>query len=466
MQPEPVEDNIAIGNAKVPDGNELAAEFIRDMRWDDLPDAVRHQAKQCLIDIVAAIVGGVLTPISGIAAGYAPQAWPGDDATILLHDERATVAGAAFANACAANGLDCDDGGVYTRGHQGAQVFPTALALCESMGLGGRELLAAVVAGYEISHRFARCWHDYLHPVYQADGSWGSVGSAATAARLMGLDARVIEQALGIAEYHAPNLPMERDLIDPGMVKHGHGWGAMTGILAAELAERGFTGIPGLMGTEQYRDWIATLGDEYIMVDGVDFKQHCSCGWGHTAIAAVQNLEAEHDWDVKDIAAIRVVGHHWAAVLHTAHPTTTEEAQFSVKWPLAAWLVDGEVGPDQVLESRFGDAAINALVDKMELVESEEFNELYRPSFEGGDEGYSPGRVTIRFADGRTIDSGVVTDSCRIEARGDEERLEEKFRWLTGYVLEQDRIDRLLEMLWNFEAVEDVGQLTALLRRR
>ena len=448
------------------DGNELAAQFIRDTRWSGLPDAVQHKVKMCLVDIIAAIVGGVLTPISDIAAAYAPVAWPGDDATILLHDTRARAAGAAFANACAANGLDCDDGGAYTRGHQGAQVFPTALALSEKLGLGGGAMLAAVVVGYEISHRFGRCWHRYQHPVYQADGSWGSVACAATAANLMGLDTNTIKQALGIAEYHAPNLPMERDLIHPAMVKHGHGWAAMTGIVAAELAEQGFTGIPGLMGFKEYQDWVATLGDEYIILDGVSFKRYCSCGWGHHAIAAVQKLQREHDWEVQDITAIKVEGHHWTAVLHTTHPTTTEEAQFSVKWPLAAYLIDGEVGPDQVLVSRLGDASIRALVDKIELVESEELDDLYRPSFEGTGRGLSASRVVIRLEDGRTLDSGPVSDSCRIEAHGDEERLEGKFRWLTGYVLEQDRIDRLLETLWHFEEVPDVGELTSLLRRR
>ncbi len=98
------------------DGNELAAQFIGGMRWNGLPDAVQHKVKMCLVDFVAAIVGGALTPISDIAAAYAPVAWPGDDATILLHDARARAAGAAFANACAANALDCDDGGAfYTR---------------------------------------------------------------------------------------------------------------------------------------------------------------------------------------------------------------------------------------------------------------------------------------------------------------------------------------------------------------
>jgi 2-methylcitrate dehydratase PrpD len=448
------------------DGNELAAEFIANTRWDDLPEAVQHKVKMCLVDIVAAMVGGTLTPVSDITAAYAPLAWPGDQATILLHDRQASAAGAAFANANAANGLDCDDGGDYTRGHQGAQIFPTALALSEKLGLSGSAMLVAAVVGYEISHRFGRAWHRYQHPVYQADGSWGSVACAATAANLMGLDTEAIKHALGIAEYHCPNLPMERDLIAPAMVKHGHGWGAMTGIVAAELAERGFTGIPGLLGFQEYQDWVSTLGDEYIMLSGVDFKQYCSCGWSHHAIAAVQKLQREHSWAVGDIASIRVEGHHWTAVLHTTHPTTTEEAQFSVKWPVAAYLVDGEVGPDQVLESRLSDPGINVLVDKITMVETEELDNLYRPTFEGREGGLSASRVVINLEDGRILDSGLVSDACRIAASGDEERLEKKFRWLTSFVLGGKRIDRLLDMLWHFDAVEDVHKLTSLLRKR
>jgi 2-methylcitrate dehydratase PrpD len=447
-------------------GNELAAQFIGDTRWSGLPGAVQHKAKMCLVDIIAAMVGGVLTPISDIAAAYAPVAWQGNEATILLHDKYASAAGAAFANACAANGLDCDDGGAYTRGHQGAQVFPTALALCEKRGFGGDAMLAAVVVGYEISHRFGRAWHHSQHPVFQADGSWGSVACAATAANLMGLDADTTMQALGIAEYYTPNLPMERDLLDPAMVKHGHGWAAMTGIIATELAQSGFTSIPGLLGFKEYQDWASTLGEKYIMLDGVDFKQYCSCGWSHMAIAAVQKLQREHKWDIEDIAAIRVEGHRWTVMLRNAHPTTTEEAQFSVRWPLAAYLIDGEVGPEQILESRFDDARINSLVDKIELVESDELNNLYRPVFDGSDEGQDASRVIIHLNDGRTLDSGVVSDACRINAYGDEERLEKKFRWLTGYVLGQDRIDQLLEMLWHFEEVPDVGELASLLRQR
>ena len=145
------------------DGNKLAAQFIGDTHWNSLPDAVQDKAKMCLVDIIGAIVGGVLTPISEITAAYATEAWKGDESTILLQNERASSAGAAFANANAANALDCDDGGCYTRGHHGAMIFPTALALAEKLGLSGAEVLEAVVVGYEVSERFGRCWH-WHHP--------------------------------------------------------------------------------------------------------------------------------------------------------------------------------------------------------------------------------------------------------------------------------------------------------------
>jgi hypothetical protein len=74
--------------------------------------------------------------------------------------------------------------------------------------------------------------------------------------------------------------------------------------------------------------------------------------------------------------------------------------------------------------------------------------------------------VVISLEDGRILDSGQVSDACRIAASGHEARLEKKFRWLTGYVLEGDRIERLLEMLWHFDEVADVGELTSLLRKR
>jgi len=86
------------------------------------------------------------------------------------------------------------------------------------------------------------------------------VACAAVGANLLGLSEEQMENALGIAEYHAPNLPMMREIDTPTMVKHGIGWGTMTGIAAAELAARGFTATPCLLSFERYKKWMADIG--------------------------------------------------------------------------------------------------------------------------------------------------------------------------------------------------------------
>lgn len=96
-------------------GMDKAADFIMYLKWDQLPGEVRRRAKMCLMDNLAVTLAGTLTPVSSIAAGYAAQTWGGDEASIIRRKKRASAPGAAFANACAANGLDLDDDAIFTR---------------------------------------------------------------------------------------------------------------------------------------------------------------------------------------------------------------------------------------------------------------------------------------------------------------------------------------------------------------
>lgn len=446
---------------------DLAADFVVDTRWEALSEAVRQQARRCLVDNLAATLSGTQTPVSQIAAEVAAGAWPGDEATVLRTGRRCGEAGAAFANAWSANSLDADDGLRYAYGHGGAQIFPTALALAEARGLDGARTLAAMVVGYEVAHRVGRCWHDSRR-VYQACGSWGSVACAATAANLMGLGAEQAWQALGIAEYHAPNAPMMRDIDDPAMVKHAIGWGAWTGIASAGLAGREFTGIPSLLQLEAYEDWVADIGDAYLMVGGVAWKQegYACCSWAHAAARAARNVVDDHGIALNDIAAIRVEGFHETVRLGTELPETTEEAQFNVAWPVAAMLVDGEIGPAQTLEARLDDPDVRAVARKVELVETEELNELVRLYEQGDPRGRFASRVRITREDGATFTSGLVDEgSCFPNPAWGQETMDDKFRWLTRPVLHENRIDGLLNMAWHFERVENVRSFVAVLRR-
>ncbi len=436
--------------------------FVTGTTWEHLPPPVQHIAHLAVLDTLGTTLVGTLTPISQITAEYAEQRWPGDEATILLHDRRASTVGAAFANGYAANGIDIDDCGVYTKGHPGVQIIPTALALAEARGMSGAEMLTGVVVGYEVALRAARIWHA-THEIYQACGSWGSVACAAVAAHLTGLDEEQTRHALGIADYHAPNLPMMRDIDDPAMVKHGIGWGAMNGITSAELAERGFTGIPSLFDFEDYQDWVADIGEHYLIEDGIAWKRYACCAWDHAAILGVDELMREHGFEAEDIAQIHVETFHETLRLGTELPDTTEAAQFNLAWPLAAYIVDGEVGPNQILEHAFEREVIRDLAERIEVVETDELNELYRLACMGDPRGKYASKVTIELRDGRTVETGQVEGEINFpQETWDEQSLEEKFRWLTEHVLEEGRIDKLVEMIWDLESVSDVGGLTGL----
>ena len=439
-------------------GNERASLFISELNWDSLPNEVKRRTLVCLLDNLGVTLAGALTPVSRIAAGYAAENWCGSAATILGHNLKASAPGAAFANASAANALDLDDDAIYTRGHPGAQLFPAALAVAEKAGANGKELLEALVVGYEVSIRAGRCWHD-LHEVYQSCGSWGSLGCAAAAAHLLKLDLTQISNALGIAEYHSPNAPMMRDIYNPTMVKHAVSWGAMNGVTSALLAQKGYTGMPSLLGMDKYIDWVSDLGDLYWMADWVFHKEWASCAWGHAAGVAALKLLDEHNIEPAQIKAVRVKTFEEAVSLYQDYPSTTEEAQFSVKWPLACLIIDRELGPDQILEKRFSDPQVRALFDKIEMIVDPEVNKLYEEMKEMDLRMHSAVEITIQ--DGRIFDSGLVE---READRYSDEDLEKKFRKLAAFVTEPGTIDKLVDLVRNFARVKNMHELIELIR--
>lgn len=445
-------------------GDERTAAFISSLRWADLPDPVRRKAKMCLVDNAAALLAGTPTRISQISAEYAARLWRGDEASIVLHGKRSTAAGAAFANGNSANAIDSDDSARYAYGHAGAQLFPTVLALAEARELSGQRLLTGLVVGYEVAHRIGRCWHDD-HTVYQACGSWGSVACAAAAAHLLDLPADQARHALGIADYHAPNAPMMRDIEQPAMVKHAIGWGAMTGVMSAELAACGYTGVPSLLSHEKYAAWVDDIGQNYLMVDGVAWKAKgfACCGWAHAASEGAKRLVDQYHLQAEEIDRIHIETFHNSMCLGTNLPTTTEEAQFNLAWPVAAMLADGEIGPAQTLESRLSDPRIRGLAARVAVSEAEDLNELCDLFQRGDPRGRFASRVTVTTTAGRVYESGLVGGGLSFPQAGWDERvMDDKFRWLAATVLEAKRIDRLAEMLWHFDEVANVREFTRL----
>ncbi len=453
-------------------GHELTARFVAQTRWEALPQPVQAKARMCFADGLGATISGTLTRISSISAGYAAESWRGNEATILahspergLHGVRASLAGAAFANGNASNALDLDDSTRYANGHGGASIFPTALAVGEGLGRTGADILAAIVVGYEVAHRIGRCWHA-SREVYQACGSWGSVACAAVAANLLRLSPEQAGHALGIAEYHAPNLPMMRDVAQPAMVKHGIGWAAMTGVMSAGLAARGYTGVPTLLALPEYQDWACDIGQDYLILEGVAWKaaRYACCGWAHAGVEGARRLVEENHIDLDQIQTILVEGCQGADALFKGLPSTTEEAQFSQSWPLAAMLVDGEIGPAQILEARLADPAIRRVAAKVTTVESPEMQRLAELYARGDPKGRFASIVTITLKDGRSYSSGLVDGGLRFPQPGwDASRMDEKLRWMAQFVLDEARVDALSGLVWHFDELTGAADLIELL---
>jgi len=443
-----------------------AARFIAGLSWADLPAEVIGKAKLCFADTLAAAIAGRVTRSSAIAAGLSASWWPAGEAHLLVDGARVAGVGAAFANAVAANAVDIDDCGIYTWGHPGAQVVPAALALAEQEHLDGHGLLTAIVVGYEVAFRAGRCLNFELTKVaaaerrFRACGSWGSLACAAIACSARGLDAETASQALGIAEYHSPDLPMMRDVDSPAMVKHGVGMGALTGILAADLAARGFTGIVPSLELDEFADFVADLGSFYLLPRGITWKRYSSCAWTHPALLAVEALVTRYHFAAADVAHVLIETYPDAVRLGTRLPLTTEEAQFNLAWPVAALLVDGEVGPHQVLEERLDEPSIREMAGRIEVRVSDELSRLYYLSEANDPAGKDAAGVTVTLRDGRVVSSGPVEHVLYPEPSWDAAEMRAKFVWLTQPHLRPAARDRITDLVETVDEVADVREFT------
>jgi len=386
--------------------------FVTRTTYADLPPAVQAMAGRCLLDLAGTAAAGLLTPVSGIIREHAVRSFgagPGAPAArILLDGRRASPAGAALAGGMTIDAIDSHDGHVLTKGHAGCALLPGLLALADAGApLGGEEFLAALVIGYEVAIRAGIAQHATC-PDYHTSGAWNALGVAAIAARLGGFDEPTFRHALGIAEYHGPRSQMMRCIDDPTMVKDGSGWGAMTGLSAAELAGLGFTGAPALVveSAPVAHLW-SDLGTRWRILE-LYFKAYPVCRWAQPSVEAALSLVRAHGLAPGQIRGIVVETFHEACRLDQYRPASTEEAQYSVPFPVAAALVRGRLGAAEITGEALADPAILEMSHRIELREDATLSARF-PA-----ERYA--RATVTLTDGRVLRSETTP------ARGDAER--------------------------------------------
>ena len=432
-------------------------DFIHDVKWDDLPKVVRRQARRCLLDTVGAAIGGSRTKLSQIVRDFAAFAFGGHGAYLWLDGREVSPPGAALANGMTIDALDIHDGHPLAKGHAGAAIVPATLAtipLKKSIPVTGAEMLTTLVIGYEVALRAGIALHATACD-YHTSGAWNALGSAAAAARRLGLDSEKTRHALGTAEYHGPRSPMMRCIDHPTMLKDGSGWGAMAGISAAYLAKDAFTGAPALtMETEEVKEYWGDLGKDWF-ITGQYFKPHAVCRWAQPAIEGALMLQQTHRLAPDNIDRIEVHTFHEAVRLSSRHPQSTEQAQYSLPFPLAAALVHGHLGAPELGEPALTDSKILHLSDRIALIEDDQFS-LRFPAQRFA-------RVFLETKDGKRYDSGEVEARWDADNPPSDKELKDKFRRLVQEVLPYDRAAELETMIWQCADLPDASYLLDLI---
>jgi 2-methylcitrate dehydratase PrpD len=341
-------------------GDERLLSFIHTASLAELPAGVQRRLRVHVADVATVCVAGRVTSTARVALDHAHAVYGGSEATSLLDSSRAGTVGAAFANGVLANALDFDDGHRLTKGHPGAVVIPALLALAQQLDSSYDEFLAAALVGYEVAIRAGIELHA-RDDAYHASGAWGAVGVAAAAARMLGLDAERTMAAIGLAEYHAPIARIMRCCADPAMTKDACAWGAALGIESALLAMRGFTSTRAEFLDGPFDD----LGERF-RIEELYIKAYPCCRWSQGAIAAA--LEARARGRVEPAAVEQVTVRTFGAAdgLFSGVPTSTEEAQYSLTWPVACAVARGRFSPADAL-ANFDDPVAGDLVGRVRI---------------------------------------------------------------------------------------------------
>jgi 2-methylcitrate dehydratase PrpD len=193
------------------------------------------------------------------------------------------------------------------------------------------------------------------------------------------------------------------------------------------------------------------------------FKAHGSCWWSQPPIEAVLALARAHDLVPAQVVGIRV--ETFKKATHLAHPapTTTEQAQYSVPFPVAAALVKGSrredgwygLGPAELLERGLDDPETRRLAGLVELVEAPDLTAVFPDRFLA--------RVTLTLADGRRLTSPSTTFRGELDDPLSDQELTTKFRWLAGTVLPDERVETIERASWNIEEASSIAPLLSAL---
>jgi len=443
------------------------AEFVSHFQLRGTPNEVCEIAKLHILDGLACMLGGVREDASRVLRRHILRNTGSRQATLVGTQHRSSAGQAALLNGVAAHVLDYDDAQLATQPSRpaGQQVHPTApvlaaaLALAEAQGSSGNALLAAYIAGVEVACRLG----DAIDPSHYLDGfhptgTLGVFGAAAACAHLLRLNGEQTQWALGIAGTFASGLRAQRGTMAKSL---SAGRAAEGGVLAATLAEHGFTasanvfddvqGFFSAAAKNKIDKKLLRFGQPlFFDKPGVAIKLYPGPGTLHPVLDALIDLVKIHDLKPQQVNLIRVSLNAKAALpLVYPNPKNALEAKFSLPFAAAVALSDRAAGLYQFTEEKLKDRSLQRLMRRVVLARH------------GEDRGST---VEVILTDGQRHRARATIARGHPKLPASKEEIESKFRQCSHGSLGGAATERFLKDFWQIDHVASVAKWLTPLR--
>src|SRR5579863_1960336 len=449
------------------------AEFVSGLTYEQIPDEVRERIKLLILDSLGCAIYGANLEWCRILRGTLEALDATRTTSIWGTNRKLSTPHAALLNGTQVQGFELDDVHRTAVLHVGAVTLPPLIAVAESHAeLSGRDFLTAAVAGYEIGPRVGLCMgQEHIGQGWHSGATVGVFSAAAGVARALSLDADATVHALGIAGTQSSGLMAAQY---GAMVKRMHaGRAAQSGLYAALLAGRGFTGIVDVFEAP-YGGFCTTfsrsqdrfdltqlsagLGERFETMR-ISLKFYSCVGSNHTTLDAVRDIRKRRPFTPDDIDGI-IVHASQVTVDHAGwsyKPEGLTAAQLNLAFCVATLIIKGDVFVDEFTPDCVGDPARIALADRVKVVHDPAITAL-------GAAHRHKVLVELHFKD------GSVERESREAPRGSEysfagaDDIVDKFRKLTRGVMAGNQQDALIDAVMRLDALPDSRALTELLR--
>jgi 2-methylcitrate dehydratase PrpD len=442
---------------------ERLAQFVAQTRWEDVPETVQRHAKLVLLDTFGVILAGSERPevrqlcerlagTAGAGATVYARGWPTQDPRT-----------AALLNGIAGRSIELCEGLRFVSGQAAMQVLPGVLAVGEHAGAGGRDMMTALVLGYDVAARLSGGFTP--RPLAHQNGQVSLLAAAAAGARLRGLDAAGISRAMRIATTLLLTPSYTNAVAGATALNVAGGMSGVAAALAPELALAGFEAQPDAIeealgqlvgGGFTAEGVLDGLGSTWHITRNY-FRLYACCNPIHPALDCLAAALVELRPSPDQVAQVDVATYRFASVMKNPDPPNYFASKYSLPHAAATMVVRGHAGFAALDDSALHDPAIAALRHRVRVSEDPAMSAL-APRLK-------PARVTVTLTDGRQ-----ATHSCDGH-RGDfqqpfaESEIRAKFRELASILLTEEGVSRVEHAVDHSETWTSVTDLTALLRR-